>query len=108
MNTTDLTEFDCVEIGDHAELNNFSGPQTHLFEDRIMRIGHVKIGEGSTLGVRTTVLYDSSVGAHCRLGPLTLIAKGEQLPAGTCWTGSPASPPPVRPPPGAPPGEPTP
>ena len=95
LNTTDLTEFDCVEIGDHAELNAFSGPQTHLFEDRIMRIGRVKIGEGSTLGVRTTVLYDASVGAHCRLGPLTLVAKGEHLPEGTRWTGSPASPPPV-------------
>jgi len=93
LNTTDLTEFDCVEIGDHAELNAYSGPQTHLFEDRIMRIGRVQIGEGATLGVRTTVLYDSSVGAHCRLGPLTLVAKGEHLPPGTRWGGSPASPP---------------
>ena len=93
LNTTDLTEFDCVEIGDHAELNAFSGPQTHLFEDRIMRIGRVTIGPGATLGVRTTVLYDSSVGAYCRLGPLTLVAKGEHLPEGTLWTGSPASPP---------------
>jgi len=93
LNTTDLTEFDCVEIGDHAELNAHSGPQTHLFEDRIMRIGRVKIGKGATLGVRTTVLYDSSVGADCRLGPLTLVAKGEQLTPGTRWAGSPASPP---------------
>jgi non-ribosomal peptide synthetase-like protein len=93
LNTTDFTEFDCVEIGDHAELNAYSGPQTHLFEDRIMRIGRVTIGEGATLGVRTTVLYDSSVGAYCRLGPLTLVAKGEHLPKGTRWSGSPASPP---------------
>lgn len=97
LNTTDLTEFDCVEIGDHAELNAFSGPQTHLFEDRIMRIGRVRIGEGSTLGVRTTVLYDATVGADCRLGPLTLVAKGEHLPPKTGWTGSPASPTPAPP-----------
>jgi non-ribosomal peptide synthetase-like protein len=93
MNTTDLTEFDCVEIGDYAELNAHSGPQTHLFEDRIMRIGLVKIGAGATLGVRTTVLYDTSIGKHCRLGPLTLIAKGEQIPDRTRWSGCPASPP---------------
>jgi non-ribosomal peptide synthetase-like protein len=92
MNTTDLTEFDCVSIGDHAELNAHSGPQTHLFEDRIMRIGSVKIGEGATLGVRTTVLYDSGIGSHSRLGPLTLIAKGEQIPDTTAWSGSPATP----------------
>jgi hypothetical protein len=31
LNTTDLTEFDCVEIGDHAELNAYSGPEGHGF-----------------------------------------------------------------------------
>ncbi|NBV87546.1 MAG: peptide synthetase, partial [Verrucomicrobia bacterium] len=49
LNTTDITEFDCVEIGDFAELNAHSGPQTHLFEDRVMRIGKVRIGAGATL-----------------------------------------------------------
>ena len=44
LNTTDLTEFDCVRIGDEAELNAWCGPQTHLFEDRVMKIGLVEIG----------------------------------------------------------------
>ncbi len=92
LNTTDLTEFDCVEIGDEAELNALSGPQTHLFEDRVMRIGRVTIGRRATLGVRTTVLYDGSVGDECRLGPLTLVSKGEHIPCGTCWEGTPATP----------------
>jgi hypothetical protein len=39
MDTTDLTEFDCVRIGDEAELNPCCGPQTHLFEDRVTKIG---------------------------------------------------------------------
>jgi hypothetical protein len=65
-NPTDLTEFECVDIGDYAELNAFSGLQTHLFEDRIMRIGNVQIGAGATLGVRGAVLYDASVGAYCQ------------------------------------------
>ena len=92
LNTTDLTEFDCVTIGDAAELNQHSGPQTHLFEDRVMRIGEVKIGARATLGVRTTVLYDASVGAGCRLGPLTLVAKGEHTPPQTSWEGTPSAP----------------
>jgi non-ribosomal peptide synthetase-like protein len=90
MNTTDLTEFDCVRIGDEAELNAWCGPQTHLFEDRIMKIGMVEIGARATLGVRSIVLYDTQVGDGARLGPLTLVVKGERLPAGTCWEGSPA------------------
>jgi len=92
LNTTDLTEFDCVTLGDGAELNAWSGPQTHLFEDRVMKIGRVVIGARVTVGVRSTILYDTHVGDDARLGPLTLVAKGERLPAATAWTGSPAAP----------------
>jgi non-ribosomal peptide synthetase-like protein len=97
LNTTDLTEFDCVQIGDEAELNAFCGPQTHLFEDRVMKIGHVVIGARVTVGARSTILYDAHVGDDVCLGPLTLVAKGEHLPPATNWTGSPASPTPAPP-----------
>jgi non-ribosomal peptide synthetase-like protein len=91
LNTTDLTEFDCVHIGDEAELNAWCGPQTHLFEDRVMKIGRVEIGQRVTVGVRSTILYDTQVGDDVRLGPLTLVAKGERLPAASRWEGSPAA-----------------
>ena len=90
MNTTDITEFDCVQIGDEAALNTHCGPQTHLFEDRIMKIGQVHIGARTTVGCRSTVLYNTHVGENVHLGPLTLVAKGESLPDGTHWEGSPA------------------
>ena len=92
LDTTDLTEFDCVHIGDEAELNSWSGPQNHLFEDRVMKIGLVKIGARVTVGARATILYDTEVGDDVRLGPLTLVAKGEHLPPGTRWEGAPAAP----------------
>ena len=63
-----------------------------LFEDRVMKIGRVEIGAGVTVGARSTILYDAAVGAEAFLGPLTLVAKGESLPAGTQWEGSPAAP----------------
>ena len=91
MDTTDLTEFDCVRIGDEAELNGWCGPQTHLFEDRVMKIGHVEIGARASIGESSTVLYDTVVGDRVVLGPLTLVAKGERLPPDTRWEGSPAS-----------------
>ena len=92
LNTTDLTEYDCVSIGDEAELNALSGPQTHLFEDRVMKIGHVAIGARVTVGARSIILYDTLVGDDARLGPLTLVAKGERLPAASGWEGAPAAP----------------
>jgi non-ribosomal peptide synthetase-like protein len=91
LNTTDMTEFDCVRIGDEAELNAWCGPQTHLFEDRVMKIGTVEIGDRVTVGTRGTILYDTQVGNDVRLGPLTLVAKGERLPPGTQWEGAPAT-----------------
>ena len=91
LDTTDLTEFDCVRIGDEAELNGWSGPQTHLFEDRVMKIGCVEIGAGASIGESSTVLYDTVVGDRTVLGPLTLVAKGERLPPDTRWEGSPAA-----------------
>lgn len=91
LNTTDFTEFDCVSIGDEAELNAWCGPQTHLFEDRVMKIGLVEIGRRVSVGARSTILYDTKVGDHVRLGALTLVAKGERLPAATRWQGTPAT-----------------
>ena len=92
LDTTDMTEFDCVTIDDYAELNNLCGPQTHLFEDRIMKIGRVHIGKGVTIRSRCTVLYDAHIGDGAMLGPLTLVMKGENIPAGSTWCGSPSAP----------------
>ncbi len=92
MDTTDITEFDCVTIGAHSELNALSCPQTHLFEDRVMKIDHVDIGSKVYLGPRSAVLYSAKVGDNARIGPLTLVMKGEHIPAATGWNGLPAAP----------------
>jgi len=92
MDTTDITEFDCVRIGDHSELNALTCPQTHLFEDRVMKIDHVVIGERVYMGPRSAVLYSAAVGDNARLGPLTLVMKGEHIPSNGNWAGCPAAP----------------
>ncbi|GAA4030992.1 Pls/PosA family non-ribosomal peptide synthetase [Actimicrobium antarcticum] len=92
LNTTDITEFDCVTIGDYSELNALACPQTHLFEDRVMKIDHVTIGKRVYMGPRSLVLYGAVVGDDARLGSLTLVMKGEFIPAGSSWRGCPAAP----------------
>jgi len=92
MNTTDITEFDLVDIGTDAALNEDSGPQTHLFEDRVMKTGTIKIGERTSIGARTIVLYDTNIGNDIKISPLSLIMKGEVLAPNTKWTGSPIKP----------------
>ncbi|WP_315863199.1 Pls/PosA family non-ribosomal peptide synthetase [Anthocerotibacter panamensis] len=92
IDTTDLTEFDVVHIGDDCALNHDCGPQTHLFEDRVMKIGAVVLGDRVVMGALSIVLYDASLEADSWLGPLSMAMKGEQLPAGSAWFGSPARP----------------
>jgi len=92
MNTTDITEFDMVTICDDAALNQDCGPQTHLFEDRVMKIGAVKIGARSSIGAGTIILYDSELGDDTRIEALSLVMKGERLSPGTDWIGSPVKP----------------
>jgi non-ribosomal peptide synthetase-like protein len=92
MDTTDVTEYDMVTIEDDAALNEDSGPQTHLFEDRVMKIGPVKIGARTTIGSRSIILYDTQIGNDTRLEDLSLVMKGEVLSTGTDWVGSPIRP----------------
>ena len=90
IGTTFLTEFDLVEVGDDAEIGMNVSLQSHLFEDRVMKMSRVNIGPGASIGTRTVVLYDTVVGADVRLGALSLVMKGERLTSGTDWQGLPA------------------
>ena len=92
MNTTDVTEFDMVHIGDDTAMNEDCGPQTHLFEDRVMKVGPIRIGKRCNIGARSIILYDSEIGDDVGVDPLSLIMKGENLQPGTNWGGSPVKP----------------
>lgn len=93
--TTYMTEFDLVEVGDKCAINSGVSLQTHLFEDRVMKMSHVSVGPASTIGQRSVVLYDSEVRARAQLGNLSLLMKGEVLTEGSNWEGSPAQPMPM-------------
>ena len=90
--TTDITEHDLVTVGDDAALNENAGIQTHLFEDRVMKVSGIQIGKRATVGSLAIALYDSVIEDDAQLGDLSVLMKGETLPAGTAWEGSPAQP----------------
>jgi non-ribosomal peptide synthetase-like protein len=90
IETTDFSEFDLASIGDEAALNADCTIQTHLFEDRVMKMGAVRVGPRCKIGTGTLVLYGATMESGAVLGELSLLMKGETLPAGTCWAGIPA------------------
>ncbi|MCB8828360.1 hypothetical protein LJD47_25450, partial [Escherichia coli] len=75
-------------IGDDVALNDFAGLQTHLFEDRVMKVSGVSVRDRATIGSYAIVLYDAEIGADAQLGDLSVVMKGETLPPGTSWEGS--------------------
>jgi non-ribosomal peptide synthetase-like protein len=90
IETTDFSEFDLARIGDEAALNSECTVQTHLFEDRVMKMDFVDIGAHCSVGANSLVLYDTRMEKGSELGPLSLLMKGEVLPEGTSWSGIPA------------------
>ncbi len=91
VHTTGLLEFDLIEVGDRAALNDDCVLQTHLFEDRVLKASTLRIGADCSVGAVSVVLYDSKMEDGAKLDALSLLMKGETLPAGTAWAGIPAA-----------------
>jgi len=88
--TTQITEFDLIHIDDYAALNDNCTMQTHLFEDRVMKMSYVTLGENSSVGGMSVVLYDSKMEKNAILDPLSVLMKNETLPADNRFIGAPA------------------
>ena len=93
LETTDITEHDLVRLGDDVCVNADATLQTHLFEDRVMKMSTVDVGDRCTIGGLSLVLYDTRMESDSNLNSLSLLMKGETLPVGTKWEGIPARPP---------------
>ena len=83
IQTTFISEWELVDIGDYVALNFMSVVQNHLFEDRIMKASHLKIGDECTVGSMAVVLYDTDHAPGSSIEPLSLLMKGEKLPPNT-------------------------
>jgi non-ribosomal peptide synthetase-like protein len=84
-----ITEFDLVDLDDGVSISQDCDIQTHLFHDRMMSVGPVKIGAGSTIGVDAVVLPEAVLGQNVMIGSKSLVMRGESLASGTSWQGIP-------------------
>ncbi|KAF0686746.1 Aste57867_21466 [Aphanomyces stellatus] len=89
LGVLDVPEFDCVEIGDDCAFNLMSFPQTHLFEDRVMKLGRVHVGHRCTMRLNAILLPQSSMQDDTAIGCNSVAMKGEQLTSGYEWYGFP-------------------
>ncbi|MGA8337233.1 MAG: Pls/PosA family non-ribosomal peptide synthetase [Solirubrobacteraceae bacterium] len=87
--TTAVTEHDMIDLGDGTAVNRGGCLMTHLFHDRLLRIGPTRLDPGATLGPTAVVLPDTHLGAGTRVFGHSVVLRGEELPAGTRWHGTP-------------------
>ena len=78
---------DMISIGDGATVQAMF--QAHTFEDRVLKIDHVQIHEGASLGHGTVPLYGAVIGAHADVAPHSVIMKRERLLPGESYSGAP-------------------
>jgi non-ribosomal peptide synthetase-like protein len=87
-----LPEADLITLGAGASVNRGCVVQTHLFHDRVMSLDTVTLGRGATLGPHGVILPAASIGERATVGPASLVLRGDDVPAGTRWTGNPIAP----------------
>ena len=86
--TTAVTEHDMIELDDGTAVNRGGCLMTHLFHDRLLRIGPTHLDPGATLGPTAVVLPDTHPGAGTRVFGHSVVLRGEEFPAGTRWQGT--------------------
>ena len=88
--SADFAEFDLINVGHDVCINTDAVIQTHLYEDRIFKASNIDIRSGCNIGVSSIILYNTLMEENAMLGNLSLLMKGECLPANTQWAGIPA------------------
>ncbi len=66
--------------------------QAHTFEDRVLKIDHVRIRGGATVGSAAVLLYGADIGDRSRVAPHSVVMKRESLLPGHSYAGCPTRP----------------
>lgn len=85
-------ETDLCFVGDGASVGPGTVVQTHLFQDRVMSLDTVIIGNGATLAAHSVALPASHINEGATVAPGSLVMRGDQVPANTLWQGNPIEP----------------
>ena len=89
INSSNLYDFDLIEIGDDAFIGGDAVIIGHVGEKGMLRIRPVRIGARCTVGQSSVVFPGAVMEEGSVLGALSLLPKGKTLPRGTVWGGNP-------------------
>ena len=81
---------DMLRFGDDVTVQALF--QAHTFEDRVLKIDHVDIEDGATVGANTVLLYGARIGRGAIVEPHSVVMKRELLVEETRYEGVPTQP----------------
>ena len=87
-----LPEADLCHIGRGATVGPGTVVQTHLFQDRVMSLDAVTLGDGATLAAHSVALPAARIAESTTIEPGSLVMRGDQVPAHSVWQGNPIEP----------------
>ncbi len=83
---------DLIEVGAAASIGYEVELQTFAVADGWLELAPIRIGAGAFLGTKAVVMPGADIGPGARVGEQTLVTRGQRIPAGESWSGSPAAP----------------
>ena len=81
---------DMLHFGDDVTVDALF--QAHTFEDRVLKVDHVHLRDGCTIGANTVILYGADIGPRATVAPHSVVMKRETLLADTRYQGAPTQP----------------
>jgi len=78
---------DMLEFEDDATV--VGSFQAHTFEDRVLKIGRVRIRREASVGANSVLFYGADIGERARVAPHAVVLKGERLGADGDFAGVP-------------------
>lgn len=83
---------DLISIGENSILRRESNILGFKAESGYIHTGSITIGDGAFVGVGSTIDIDTRIGNGAQLGHASSLQRGQSIPDGEHWHGSPAAP----------------
>jgi non-ribosomal peptide synthetase-like protein len=90
VDTTRISGFDLVEVGDFAAVNHSAAVRSQLSDGLVFKSAHVRIGDECSVGSASVLLPDTEMARGSTLGPLSLLMRGASIPDAGRSVGIPA------------------
>ena len=90
LNSTAIADPSLIEIGDYATIGGSANILAHYAQGGFLVIAPVKIGAGSTIGMRAIIMGGVTVGEKAKVLANSFVLPNTTIPGGESWAGIPA------------------